>query len=118
MTTYKCKNGSLKDGSPTYQCPPSPSPSLPEHEICVDNSPIFCKLSLTPTQKRNLIIIGVVGFIVAAIISSLISRIPIIGIFGSLLINLIILGIVGIVIYIIYSNYKPKPKPSTPHPSP
>ena len=113
MTTYKCKNGSLKDGSPTYQCPP-PSPSLPEHEICVDNSPIFCKLSLTSTQKRNLIIIGVVGFIVSAIISSLISRIPIIGIVGSLLINLIMLGVVGIVIYIIYLNYKPK----TPTPSP
>lgn len=103
--TYSCTNGTLKDGSKTYQCP-----SQEDEKYCYDNSYTYCK-KLTSTQIRNLIIIGVTAFIVVIIINSILSRIPIIGFLISLAINLLVLGVVGIIVYVVYMNYKTKPNP-------
>ena len=100
-----CTNGSLKDGSKTYTCPS-------HGENCYPDSYTYCH-KLSSDQKRRLIIGGVIGVVLALIVSGLLSRIPIIGHLGALVINLALLAIIGAVVYIVYNNSKVKEKPNS-----
>ena len=99
---YPCTNGNLKDGSKTYTCPP-------HGENCYPDSYTYCH-KLSSDQKRRLIIGGVIGVVLALVVSGLLSRIPLIGPIGALAINIVLLLIIGVAVYVAYENSKVKQK--------
>lgn len=103
--TYTCTNGTKKDGAKTYTCPK-------DGKNCYPDSYTYCR-ELSSIQKRNLIIGGVVGFVLALIVSGLLAHVPLIGKLGALAINLVLLIIIGVVIYIVYNNSKVDQKPNS-----
>ena len=113
MASIPCTNGTIADGSKkTYICPDKTDP-----KNCYPDSYTYCN-KLSSEQKRNLIIGGIVGLVLALIVSALLSRVPLIGGLGAFAINIALLLVVGGVIYIVYMNSKVAEKPSSYiHPS-
>ena len=108
LPKYTCTNGSLKDGSNTYTCPSS------NDKNCYPDSYTYCH-ELSSDQKRRLIIGGIIGVVLALIVSGFLSRIPLIGALGALAINVVLLLIIGAVVYVVYKNSKVKEKPNSYH---
>ncbi len=108
LPKYPCTNGSLKDGSSTYTCPSN-------GKNCYPDSYTYCH-ELSSDQKRRLIIGGVIGVVLALIVSGFLSRIPLIGALGALAINVVLLVVIGVVVYILYENSKVKQKPNSYQP--
>ena len=102
---YRCTNGTLSDGSSTYTCPP-------KSKNCYPDSYTYCR-KLSATQKRKIIIGGVISVILSLIVSGILSRIPLIGELGALAINISLLLIIGVVVYIVYNNSKVNEKPNS-----
>ncbi len=102
---YTCTNGTKSDGSKTFTCPKN-------GKNCYPDSYTYCR-ELSSNQQRNLIIGGIVGLVLALIISGLLSRVPLIGPLGALAINLVLLIIIGVTVYIVYNNSKVKEKPNS-----
>ena len=113
MTGIKCTNGTIADRSKkSYTCPPKA-----DTKNCYPDSYTYCN-KLSSAQKRNLIIGGIIGLVLALVVSALLSRIPLIGRLGALVINLALLLVVGGVVYIVYMNSRVTEKHSSYiHPS-
>ncbi len=102
---YSCTNGTLKDGSKTFTCPEN-------GKDCYPDSYTYCN-KLSHDQRNRLLIGGVIGVVLAIIVSGLLSRIPIIGEIGSFVFNLVFVIIIGIVLVVVYNNSKVKEKPNS-----
>jgi len=99
--TIQCSNGSLKNGSSTSTC-------SSDDDKCFANSYQYCH-KFTTRQIATMVVVGVLGLILASVLTKILSGIPLLGLAGALAINLVVLVALAGVIYMMYQNYHAKP---------